>query len=88
MSLRQTGRKTTILDDEILKVKKIDKYNRRYNYYNQKAKEFKIFYLMYHHIINKRKLNFIGKINLLALEVEKKIKTVMKILVTFLKVKT
>ena len=88
MSVRQTGRKTTILDDEILKVKKIDKYNRRYNYYNQKAKEFKIFYLMYHHIINKRKLNFIGKINLLALEVEKKIKTVMKILVTFLKVKT
>ena len=43
---------------------------------------------MYHHIINKRKLNFIGKINLLALEVEKKIKTGMKVLVTFLKVKT
>ena len=49
----------------MLKVKKTDKYNRRYNYYNQKAKEFKILYLMYHHIIDKRKLNFIGKRNLL-----------------------
>ena len=88
MSLRQTDRKTTILDDEMLKVKKTDKYNRRYNYYNQKAKEFKIWYLMYHHIIDKRKLNFIGKRNLLDLEVEKKIKTIMKILVTLLKVKT
>lgn len=43
---------------------------------------------MYHHIIDKRKLNFIGKRNLLDLEVEKKIKTIMKILVTLLKVKT
>lgn len=88
MSLRQTDRKTAILDDEMLKVKKTGKYNRRYNYYNQKTKEFKILYLMYHHIIDKRKLNFIGKRNLLDLEVEKKIKTIMKILVTLLKVKT
>ena len=53
---------------ECWNLKKID------NYYKQKAKEFKILerYLMCHHIINERKLNFFGERNLLDLEVEEK----------------